>query len=352
MMINFWVFFLTMPPLILAFLFWKKRAEKVPTIPITTFSPSFEKRTVRARLAEKIPYAFWIALFSLAFALTDPEIEKNTMSVFTQKEHPREGIALYYILDQSGSMQEKVSVETGDSSEQVPKIEVAINAIKTSLQERDQDLVGLIAFARAARVLCPLTLDRNELLQKLQAIKPLQEDAVNGTAIGYALFKAVNIFVATSYFEEKQKEKNKPVYEIKSRAIIVITDGLQSPHPDDRQNPFRFMPVHEAIRYAKENKVRVYFIGVDPIFKKSEFRTDVEEIKAAVESTGGDFFITSQAVTIDEVLSKINLLEKSALPPKSITSHVVSLTGFFLFLSLFFLGLGTLLETLFCRRVP
>lgn len=337
-----------------SFLLWKKLKPRLSAAPVTRSVEGFSKG-IRSYLASYSPYFLWASLICVAFALMDPEIQLSKKQSAT-KALPKEGIALYYILDQSGSMQEKVKVITDTSVSEIPKIDLAKNALKKSLQDRKDDLVGLIAFARVARVMCPLTLDQDEILHKLKEIQPLESDNVNGTAIGYAIFKAVNIFVATSYFSERQKEKHKPVYSIASKALVIVTDGLQSPNPEDRQNPFRFMPIDEAVRYAKQNGVRVYFIGVDPIFKRDEFSHDVAEIKEAVQETGGEFFITTQEHDIDLVLSKINTLEKSALPTKvegaKQGDSMYRLASFFIAAALVFLAFSILLETIICRSVP
>lgn len=356
MKINIPVVLALLTALWFCFLFWKKRTPQMPSTPITLLPEAFKRPGIRGYIAHNLPYLFWASLACIAIALSDPQIRLSTQGGVKKETLPREGIAVYYLLDQSGSMAEKVRATIDDTTKVAPKIDLAKTALKKSLDERKDDLVGLIAFARVPRVLCPLTLDRTEILNQLNDIQPLQEDNVNGTAIGYAIFKAVNIFVATSYFADRQKERHLPVYQIKSRAIVIITDGLQEPNPADKENPFRFMSMDEAVNYAQENNIRVYFIGVDPLFKQKEFASDVAQMKNAIERSGGAFYIMTPAVSIDTLLSKINALEKSYLPPQTIFSNeeyeTISLVPFFVGCALLFLAMALVSETLLARSVP
>lgn len=308
---------------------------------------------------------FWASLAFIAVALVSPSYkttkESSDRSKSYKMELPRQGIAMYFLLDQSGSMAETVQAD----SQAVSKMELAKEAIRQfvlgdanlNLSGRKNDLVGLIAFARAARILCPLTLDRMAILQSLDEIHPVTKEFQNGTSIGYAIFKAVNIIVSTKYFAERQMAQKKPAYAIENQALIVITDGLQSPHPQDRDNPFRYIPVEEAIRYAVENGVRVYFIGVDPIFKRAEFKTEVEKLKALVRDSGGSFYISSYGFPIGQILAEIDTLEKSSYTPKLAVEtkepgQYISLIPFCILAALLCLAIGIALETTYAKTIP
>lgn len=268
---------------------------------------------------------------------------------------PRSGIALYFLVDESGSMSEKVTTYGPQGArQQVPKIDLAKRAILEFLGRRSDDVAGLIAFARVPEVLCPLTLNRQELAAKLNAIEPVKEDERNGTAIGYAIFKAVNIIVATKYYANRQEDAHKSVYDITNQAIIIVTDGLQSPNPADKDNPFRFMPPDEAIKYAKDNGVRVFYIGIDPILASSDYKDDISKMRKSMQGSGGELFIATTELPVERIMSQINSMEKSELPPQTVLQPVreYPLAHVFILLAMLSLAFGVLLETQIVRKVP
>jgi Ca-activated chloride channel family protein len=361
-MINSLILLALFSLLFLAYNF-AKRQKKV-TLPYSKVMVAPSNKGIKIWCIKYGSLFFWVALAFIAVALISPSYKAKRAdggSSDHKIELPREGIALYFLLDQSGSMAETVQVD----SRQISKMTLAKEAIRQfvvgdtnlNLSGRKNDLVGLIAFARAARILCPLTLDRTAILQSLEEIFPVTKEFQNGTSIGYAIFKAVNIIVSTKYFAERQMAQKKPAYAIKNQALVVITDGLQSPHPQDRDNPFRYIPVEEAIRYAVENGVRVYFIGVDPIFKRAEFKTEVEKLKALVKDSGGSFYISSYGLPIGQILAEIDTLEKSSYTPKLALetkepAQYISLIPFCILAALFCLAVGIVLETTYAKTVP
>ena len=337
---------------VLAFAYWlHSRIKYFPTLGVSTQAPFQKRKSYRLILYRLTPWFFWAACTFLIIAISDPRSVKEVSSEkeLFKSELPREGVAIYFLLDESGSMSERVRGGI--------KIDIAKRAIEEFIQEkRKDDLIGLIGFARVPEVLCPLTLNRSEVIAKLDAITPIKQKVRNGTAIGYAIFKAVNIIVSTKYFAQRQKDKHKSVYSIENQALIIITDGLQSPNPADKDNPFRFMPPDEAIKYAQDNGVRVFYIGIDPILEQSEFSKDIREMREAMQKTGGDLFLADSRFPVDRILKEIDEMQKSAYAPRPVFAekpvHERSLVWLFLMLSMGFLGVGILFETTFARSIP
>ncbi len=339
------------------------RNQKHPQLP--TNMQMRQNTTWRIALALSTKWFFWASIVFLAIALSHPRLveEVHPRYATVKNELPRSGVAIYFLLDESGSMSEKVEALNSHGSRiQTPKIDLAKQAIMEfvngglNLPGRKDDLIGLIAFARVPEVLSPLTLNRAAIENKLKGVQPIQVDTRNGTAIGYAIFKAVNIIVATKHFAERQTEEHKGVYNITNQAIIIITDGLQSPHPDDKDNPFRFMPPDEAITYAKDNGVRVFYIGIDPVLSQSEYADDVAKMKKSMQGSGGELFLASTRLPIEDILSQIDRMEKSELPPEvSISTLPVkeeSAVGLFIVLAMAALLVGVVLETQAARSIP
>lgn len=366
MRLDGWTFIFLLTLLALGYLFWAK-LPKPPAFAISVAKPFLGKKNWRVFLSKGSEGLFWAALFFLVVAMSHPRKveELGPRYALGKSEIPRSGIALYFLLDESGSMAEKVTVRNAKGSRvEMPKIDLAKQAIGQFVQGnqglnlpgRKDDLVGLIAFARFPEVLCPLTLNRQEIAAKLASVQPIQDDSRNGTAIGYAIFKAVNIIVATKHFADRQKGAHKSVYSINNQAIIIITDGLQSPHPDDRDNAFRFMPPDEAINYAKDNGIRVFYIGIDPILAKSDYAEDIAKMRSSMQQSGGELFLASTDAAIGGILAQIDKMEKSALPPQVVVLETpfkeVSLAGFFVVLALVALGGACLVETTIARKAP
>jgi Ca-activated chloride channel family protein len=322
--------------------------KKMAALPANELFFFYKKKSLRRFLFTLNPFLFWLAAVFLAVALSNPRGLPQGI-LFAKKEPPREGIGIYFLLDRSGSMNETVTSSFGT----IRKIDLAKKAIEGFVEKRTEDLIGLIAFSRIADVICPLTLDRALFLSRLSLLEPVTEDRLNGTAIGYAIFKTVNIIDATKYYAKQHKSDEMAVYTIKNEVIIIVTDGLQSPHPDDRGNRLRSMPLDEAFAYAKTHKTRIYFIGVDPIFTRPEFASDVKEMREEIAATGGAFFLANEVLPIVDVLKKINTLEKSVIMPGSSPVPVgYSLMPFFVACALCTLFIAIALETMVIRTIP
>jgi len=287
----------------------------------------------------------WGALFCFGIALSNPErvFHKEQIKV----EAATKGIAIYFLVDRSGSMQEKITPE-------VAKIDWVRHATAGFIKKRTNDLMGLIAFARKADLLSPLTLDHATLQNKLDEMKVAKTEAEDGTVIGYSIFKTVNLIVGTRHFAAELKGREKSAYSIKNQIIVVLTDGLQSPNPLDRNNPFRFMGLKNAAQFAQENEVRIYFIGVVPDQEREAFMDQMHTFKEAVENTGGHFYLTPNEESLAAIYDSIDAIEKSDVVSKSV--HVgkkaVSLAPYFAACGLFLLVASILIETCFARLIP
>ena len=124
---------------------------------------------------------------------------------FTWEEVTREGVDIVVALDVSDSM----LVEDAESGGKLPRLERAKREIADLLQLLEGDRIGLVAFAGAAFIECPLTLDYGAAEIFLDAIDT-DLIPVKGTAIGDALRTSIEAFEGSSH---------------KSKVIILITDG-------------------------------------------------------------------------------------------------------------------------------
>lgn len=310
-----------------------------------------------------------LALFLLAFIDPHLQIAKNAQLPASQ-QISSEGIAIYLVLDQSGSMKEKLSGVIDGKTVTLPKIDLLKEKTaefirgnpQLGLKGRPNDLIGLVSFARSAKVLSPLTLDHDYLLKQLAALNVVQDKSQDGTGIGYAIFKTANLIAATRYYSQELAKAGNVDYEIKSAIMIVVTDGLQDPNPLDQGNRLRTLGLQEAAEYAKEKNIRVYIINIDPMFETKEFDPHRRLMQRIAELTGGKFYLKSSQNLL-QIYEEIDNLEKSTLPdtgdkqerPKDKQPDLYRRISFYPYL----IGLGiillllsiTLNATLF-KRVP
>lgn len=150
---------------------------------------------------------------------------------FTWEEVTREGVDIVVALDVSDSM----LVEDAESGGKLPRLERAKREIADLLLLMEGDRIGLVAFAGAAFIECPLTLDYGAAAIFLDTIDT-DLIPVKGTALGEAIQTGVKAFEGSSH---------------KSKAMILITDG------EDHTGA--------ALRAAEEATVagiRIFTIGI------------------------------------------------------------------------------------------
>lgn len=327
---------------------------------------SLQVSTWKSRWATLPRRLMQLALLAFILAFINPRLFIDLpASPSDQTRNPTEGIAIYLVLDQSGSMTEKVFGERGsirkvDLLKQVTKQFVEGDE-KTGLKGRPNDLIGLIAFARAARVLAPLTLDHTAILAELNKFAPVGERDQDGTSIGYAIYKSASMISATKHYAQELIEKGEPAYTIKNTIMILITDGMQDPNPLDKGKRLRNIDVPEAAAYAKEQGIRLYIVNVEPKLATEEFAPYRHIMKRAAELTGGKFYMVDGSTNLTGIYRDIDTLEKSSLPEskqklgKDQRPDLYKRISFYPFLigiGLFFMLVATLLDGRVLRRIP
>lgn len=352
------------------FALWQKR--KTFSEPKLFFSDigSFGKATRRAA-SEKLPKRLlWAAFAAFTLGFIDPhvylDVDQNSSQKDSHSNMPVEGIGIYLVLDRSGSMKEKIDA----GGAQISKVDLLRSITrefiagdsKMKLPGRPNDMIGLVAFARGASVLSPLTLDHNALLQELARFAPVLNRDDDGTSIGYAIFKTANMIAATRHYAEELISKGKPAYTIQEMVMILITDGLQDPNPLDKGKRLRNIDIEEAAAYAKEQKIRLYIVNVEPKLSSKEFAPHRHIMQRAAENTGGKFFMINNTGNLKEIYAEIDRLEKSRLPAetlrpldKALSPDQYKRVSFYPYLVAFGLAalfVGLILDCTAFRRVP
>lgn len=279
-----------------------------------------------------LPHLLWIVT-AVLLVISLFDFEKAPKKDLPLVHPPsNEGQAIYLILDQSGSMEG-------------PKLQTLKQVARAFIQSRPSDLLGLVAFARTANVLAPLTLDHELVLEALQDLQVVQDPDQNGTAIGYAIYKTANLIAATRQFSQGR-------YNLKGAVMVLVTDGLQDPNSLDNDNPLRNQDIPEAADFAKEQNIHLYIINIEPSMSSDQYAAHRSQMRKAAESTGGQFFLADTPDLLTDVFNSINKLEKTSLPPLPIRPPGESTAPFFIMLAFLTMMGAIVLQTTVFRRFP
>ena len=247
------------------------------------------------------------------------------------------GIDIVLGLDVSGSMQ---ALDFQIDHQRVNRIEVVKSVVSKFIEERQDDRIGIIAFAGTPYLVSPITLDHDWLQQNLERVAVGSVD--DGTAIGSALAASVNRLRLT---------------QAKSKVVILLTDGVN--------NTGKISPL-AAAEAAKAMGVKVYTIGVGvrgeaplPVRDAAgnwhvvTAKVDVDEktLQAIADETGGKFYRATDTDSLQRIYEQINRLEKTAQTVQKF-EHTEELYPYALIPALAIMGLSLLLQQTRLRRLP
>lgn len=328
----------------------------------TEYLTSPGSRTIWIKISPLLAKLAW-ALFLIAFLNPTLLIPKTAEDLKEEKEEiPKvasdKGIAIYLILDQSGSMAQEVTTRGVDGKTvTTSKIELVKQITHIFVNRHPADLIGLVSFARVPKVWVPLTLDHSIITEKINQLQVVQDKEDDGTALGYAIFKTAHLIAATRHFA-KEISNQPTAYNIESTIIIAITDGFQDPNILDRGNRLRTIELDEAAEYAKSQGIRLFILNVDPKLSTQDFAAQRRQMKAITEMTGGGFYQTTESSNFKQIYQDIQKLHKEPIqefPGPSATPfpyHSYLLYPLFLSLGMLCLALFTFLETVTLKRIP
>ncbi len=290
-----------------------------------------------------------------------------------------EGIAIEMVVDRSGSMGQELTYEGA----QLSRLEVVKKIFKAfvlgngrDLQGRPSDLIGMVAFARYADTVCPLTLSHGALDRFIESIQLVTRKNEDGTAIGDGLaLAAARLKTAEESLKSPHGQSPShstqgpspgdvvPVssrgtskdYRIKSKIVILLTDG--------QNNAGKRSPI-EAARLAKEWGIKVYAIGIGGRESFMTIKTplgdykvpggpgvDEATLKGIADETGGAFYLAESAEKLHEIYREIDKLERTEIES---VRHIDYAERFapFLLAALALLILEQVLTSTVFRRVP
>ena len=273
-----WLFLIV--PVLTAWYIWKKK-RKHTAFSVSTATPFSSVKTIRQKFRH-IPFVLrMLALIFIIIALARPQ------SSISHSQVDVEGIDIVMALDISGSM---MAMDFRPN-----RLEACKNVMKTFIENRPNDRIGLVVYAGEAYTKCPLTSDHQTLLRQLESVRyGIIEDQ---TAIGDGLGTAIN----------RLRESK-----AKSKVIVLLTDGV---------NNTGHIDPYSVAEIAQELGIRVYTIGCGTIGMAPypgsilPMKVEIDEplLKTIAQKSGGKYFRAQNKAKLKEVYNEIDQMEKTRI---------------------------------------
>ncbi len=282
----------------------------------------------------------WLAVTFLIIALARPQ----TGEEITRSQSS--GIDIAIVVDLSTSMWAH-DFEVGGIPQD--RLSIVRSVIEDFIGNRQNDRIGLIAFAAEPYLVSPLTLNHDWLERRLKDLEIGQIE--DGTAIGSAIGSATNrlrdipadsksIILVTDgannrgQIEPRAAAEAAEAYGIKIYAIGVGKEGLVPfPARFDRNN-----------RPAKTRDGRIFL-------RQARSDIDLETLQAVAEITGGKYFHATNSEALRDIYDEIDRLEKREVEinVRRLFTDVFAIP---LWAGLALLGLDVLFKQTRYRRLP
>jgi Ca-activated chloride channel family protein len=255
----------------------------------------------RTRWGSLLPALRWLAAALFVVALARPEIARRHANVHFS------GVDVMLGIDVSGSMQAR---DMQGPHGHISRLDAAKDVVGHFIADRENDRIGLVAFAGRPYLISPLTLDHDWVQQRLAALDISQVS--DGTAIGSALASGAR------RLDEQHA---------KSKVLVLLTDG--------QNNAGKISPA-AAAEAARALGVKIYTIAVGssgdalvPITDASgrerlvKASVDVDEasMRQVAELTGGAAYRATDTQSLREVYAAIDRAEKTTRTLRAYTTH-------------------------------
>lgn len=257
-------------------------------------APSFMTRAQRL-----LPVLRLLSLALCVVALARPQQGLQSTKVYS------EGIAIVMVVDISGSMAALDLQLDGQPSDRLSVVKHTFRQFVQGGKRhpgRPGDVIGMVAFARYADSISPLTLDHDTLLSLLEQVEIVKLREEDGTAVGEAIALGV----------ARLRDST-----AKSRVMIVLTDGAN--------NAGETEPL-QAAQIAKALGIKIYTIGAgkqgvapvpvrtrdgQTVMRRMQVYIDEQTLKKIAELTGGQYFRATDSEALNAIYAEIDRLEKT-----------------------------------------
>jgi len=316
-----WLLLLLLVPAALAL--WRRRRPRPAALISAAEIPAAAGRTWRTRL-RALPGALRLVAITLfVLALARPQ------AGFGVVRTTADGVAIMMVLDRSSSMNGAI----GSGGRQTTRFIAAQNAFNNfvlgddrTLVGRPHDLLGMIAFARYPETIAPLSRAGDAVAALASTVTTAEQRAEDGTAIGDAIALAAarlrNAEKNLAEQNERAGEDADPDFTIKSKVIILLTDGENNAGEAD---PLR------AAQLAAEWGIKIYAVGITgdrfitlPNGQRRRLPgsgADDGVLRRIAESTGGFYRPVEDAGALRAVYEEIDTLEKTEIRTREYTNY-------------------------------
>lgn len=292
--------------------------------------------TIWTQARRVLPILRAAALAALMIAVARPQRPDESSYTFS------EGIAIQMVVDVSSSM---TDTDLSPPRQSRTRLDVVKDVFRRfvigdrELPGRPNDLIGMIRFARYADSVCPLTLDRDHLLQVLESTDTVRSRDEDGTAIGEGLALAVE-----RLRDVQRATASGQQLKITSRVVILLTDG---------ENNAGTISPQQAGELAATYGIRVYTIiagtGQNQVVMRVPINTT--DMRRIAELTGGRFFMARDDKALVQIYQQIDELERSYVEERRFVRYG-ELSAPFLLAAVLLIGVQTLLDTTILRKIP
>lgn len=292
----------------------------------------------------------WLVVAALCLGLARPQKGDEQTRIFA------EGIAIQMVVDISSSMETLDFEFEGRPANRLDAVKrVFRNFVEGTgdLAGRDDDLIGMVTFARYAESACPLTLDHDNLLKILDRVEIVRFREDDGTAVGDGMGLGLERLRSLA---GRTTGAGQPV---KSKIMILLSDGSQN--VPDSLDPL------EVAQAAADLGIKIYAIGAGKpgigimpvrdergnVLGHQRVRSDLDEetLKKVAQITGARYFRATDTRSLKEIYEEIDRLEKTKTEERRFMQYQ-ELYPWLLWPALVLIGLEVgLLNTRF-RRIP
>jgi Ca-activated chloride channel family protein len=214
----------------------------------------------------------------------------------------------------------------------------------------------MVAFARYADTVCPLTLGHGALEHFLRNVNLVTRRSEDGTAIGDAVALAAARLKTAEETLARQTGEAADKYTIKSKVMVLLTDG---------ENNCGERTPEAAADLAAQWGIRIYTVAVTggeaqrvvsgvigsimlPAFGR---QIDTSTLELLAEKTGGRFFRADDARSIEGVYQQIDKLERSEVESLRFVDYR-EVYPWFVVAALGLIVLEVVLRSTLFRRLP
>ena len=275
---------------------------KIASMEMIRNVPYYKRRMFYYRWGSRLVYfACLVGIFASCFMIARPSTTKKIPEDMYNRD-------IILCLDVSSSVDEQnLSL---------------ITQLKSVVSDLEGERFGIIIFNTSSTVVSPLSDDYEYTMKQLDKIS-------SGIQARY------NILRRYSYNKEDyvklQYVEGGTLVGSEERGSSLIGDGLASTifnfskydekrtrivifSTDNELQGMNLIDLTEAAKMCKDEKIIVYGIGTEDMDYD-----DMNEMRMAVESTGGKFFLQSASGTYSQIVSEIEKLSKAKVKGKKIT---------------------------------